>query len=166
MQFVKSSKNKHESDIPEADIDNVTMAFSASRKKGIALLHSKTNVAGSNALAPIYELYLSVTTGTWSQQLERTMFRLEKQFVIRGDMSFEQSALDASNKLFLFSITSHYLLKNFQLKQDFNGLNSAIRINDAIIKHLDMSDFLFEQDFVEESYHVEADILRELNNVF
>lgn len=163
MLFVKSSKDKHESDIPDANIDSITLAFAASRGNISKLLKDKTNINAVLSLSKINELFLSLKDEI-DYLDEQQLLKLEKQFAITGDMSFKNNDIDLSDKVFLFSIVSSYLLQRYQVDRDFNALNSAIRINDALLKLLAQTTRVYEVKLIKALFKLEANILESLNN--
>lgn len=116
------SNNKHESLIPKFDVRKCSHDFFKARK------------ASANAVRTPQKnkMQLDELTDSIAMNL---YYKIEKRFIIHGDFNQQdESLLTEQQRRYIPFLLLNFLLKQFQQKEDYNSLNSAVRIVDHLQK--------------------------------
>lgn len=133
---VKNTLDKHESDIPVVDFDNSIALFLVHRKEWLTELQQRELIKPNNKLTlhplelSIFNIYQLLDERELNQGEVDLIYTLEKRFVLTGDIYPRNSGTIAFNHCDRYFYLSAILLHTFTQIQDFNALNSAIRMID------------------------------------
>ncbi len=148
MLEVKSSSGKHESDIPAFDMANTLSDFFTYRQEITHTLKLMDNTPlspeylGENAILPTLLAALAEPSlQSVPKQTVELVFALEKKFVLFGTLSTHYSfdykpVREQYNCPDVYSSLAAILLRYFFECNDFNALNSAIRLVDTVCRQV------------------------------
>jgi hypothetical protein len=124
---ISHSKDKHESVIPVFDTQHCCDTFFQTRKTLFTTLNSgKFSLSTPQCKAQLAEQAFSIS--------DTLFYKVEKRFIVHGDFQLQDKALilplSRSQKSELPFLLLNFLLEQFIKKNDYNALNSAVRIID------------------------------------
>ncbi|MCG7537130.1 hypothetical protein [Pseudoalteromonas sp. OOF1S-7] len=135
--IVKSSYSKHESDIPTFEVSRYLETFLHDRKALVGKasdLFCGVSAESRDTAFSFNALHFANLDG--QDQVVERLFKVEKRFVIHGDVNSKQvaqiEALKACSEIEVELSLTYFLLTHFEIQKDFNSLNSAVRLIDHL----------------------------------
>jgi len=127
------TSNRHEQDIPSVSNEHSLVAYQA-KIKGVMQKIEGDNCSIRNAL----EQHLSAQQIHWLLGEQATR-RLEKRFVLRGDLAVKgeplMGNLAADQTIVVGTFLLEVLNSEYEKNQDLNSLNSAVRLADYLLSY-------------------------------
>jgi len=168
---IKSSLNKHESDIPTLDRAKIFDVFLLAREEVLKQLKNNERSKIKAIKPKLYNLFtqqliLIVAKTDVNTLLDDELdliFKCEKQFVLRGNFKkvtiAEDNFIEDVDSYLAVSIT---LLRIYLLRKDVNALNSAIRMNDKACQLIQKNHYPTNIALAINAFQIEQNVINTL----